>query len=91
LISSPELTLTGELSVVMPLGQQFQLATPHAPAKSAFHPSTGWRMLTTSWLSSKPGKKYTVWPSLEVGAGGTVQVAVSSPYEVLVVTLAYSI
>jgi hypothetical protein len=38
-----------------------------------------------------PGKKYTVWPLLEVGDIGTSQFAESSPYEVLVVVLAYSI
>jgi hypothetical protein len=37
-----------------------------------------------------PGKKYRVWPLLEVGPGGTVQVAVSPPYEVVVVVFADS-
>jgi hypothetical protein len=48
-------------------------------------------MVTVSSMSSKAGKKYTVWLSFDVGAGGTVHVAVSPPYEALVVALAYSI
>ena len=47
-------------------------------------------MLCTSLLSSKPLKKKSVWPAMEVGAGGTTQFAAISPYAELVVVLAYS-
>jgi hypothetical protein len=55
---SPDFTLTAELSTVVPLTQQFQLAMPHADTKSNIipphvgHRYLGYNIGNWTWLSN---------------------------------------
>jgi hypothetical protein len=81
---------TGVLCTVMPLRQQFQLETVHCPPAQVM---TGWTILATLLMSSKPGKKYSIWPSSLRGCEGTRAVAYKALKDLFAgaVTLALSI